>query len=64
VRYPAALALLLAVYAAAGWLGLRLAIVNDSASAVWPPTGVAIAALLLLGSRVWPAVASAPSSST
>ncbi len=33
-----------------------MAIVNPSASAVWPPTGIAIAALLVLGYRAWPAI--------
>src|SRR5215203_751566 len=47
---------LMAVYFAAGKLGLSLASVNDSASAVWPPAGLAVGALLLLGPRVWPAV--------
>src|SRR5439155_1389638 len=37
-------------------LGLSLALVNTSATAVWPPTGIAIAALLLFGSRLWPGV--------
>jgi diguanylate cyclase (GGDEF)-like protein len=37
-------------------LGLRLAFLNASATAVWPPTGIALAAFLLLGVRVWPAV--------
>ena len=44
------------VYFAAGKLGLRLAFVNASASAVWPPTGIALAGLLVLGFRVWPVV--------
>jgi len=44
------------VYFIAGKLGLKLAFLNDSASAVWPPSGIALAALLLLGYRVWPAV--------
>jgi PAS domain S-box-containing protein len=48
---------LTAVYFAAGTLGLSLAIVNDSASAVWPPAGLAVGALLILGTRVWPAIA-------
>src|SRR5258708_1664544 len=48
--------LLIAVYFASGKLGLSLAFVNASASAVWPPTGVALAALLLFGWRLWPAV--------
>ena len=50
------LALLAAAYFLAAALGLRLAIVNPSASLVWPPTGIAIAAMLLLGARVWPAI--------
>ena len=37
-------------------LGLRLAFVNASATAVWPPTGIALAAVLLLGADVWPAI--------
>lgn len=43
-------------YILAGKLSLRLASVHPSASPVWPPTGIAIAALLTLGSRFWPAV--------
>jgi PAS domain S-box-containing protein len=45
-----------AVYILAGKLGLALAVVNESASAVWPPTGIALAACLLFGVRVWPAL--------
>lgn len=44
------------VYLAAARLGLSLAFLNASVSAVWPPTGVAIAAVLLLGYRIWPAI--------
>jgi diguanylate cyclase (GGDEF)-like protein len=55
-RYFGMLIALIAVYCAAGKLGLRLAFVNASASAVWPCTGIAIAALLILGYRVWPAI--------
>src|SRR3989449_4836836 len=47
---------LTAVYFAAGKLGLRLAFVHVSATTVWPPTGIALAAFLLLGVRVWPAI--------
>ncbi len=45
------------VYVLAGKLGLQFASVHASATAVWPPTGIAVAALLLLGTRMWPAVA-------
>jgi len=42
-------ALLASVYVLAGKLGLTLAYVNASATAVWPPAGIALAALLVLG---------------
>jgi PAS domain S-box-containing protein len=51
------LVVLAIVYIAAGKLGLLFASVHASATAVWPPTGIALAALLLLGRRAWPAVA-------
>jgi signal transduction histidine kinase len=44
------------VYFLAGRLGLTFAAVHASASPVWPPTGIAVAALLLLGYRAWPAI--------
>ena len=49
-------AILTAIYVVAGKLGLRLAFVHASATAVWPPTGIAIAAFLIFGLRVWPAI--------
>lgn len=52
----AAPAVLAAVYFATGKLGLKLAFVNASATAVWPCTGIALAAFLILGYRVWPAI--------
>ena len=45
------------VYFAAAKLGLSLAFVAEQVSAVWPPTGIALAAVLLFGSRVWPGIA-------
>jgi signal transduction histidine kinase/CheY-like chemotaxis protein len=47
---------LAAVYFAAGKLGLSFATLHSSASAVWPPTGIAIAAFLVFGRRAWPAI--------
>ena len=44
------------VYILAAKLSLRLASIHPSAAPVWPPTGIAIAALLALGSRFWPAI--------
>src|SRR6476619_2703755 len=43
-------------YFVAGKAGLRLAFLQPSASPVWPPVGIAVAGLLVLGSRAWPAV--------
>lgn len=46
----------LTLYYLSGKLGLSLAFVHSNATAVWPPTGLALAALLVLGRRLWPAV--------
>ncbi|MGE5820298.1 MAG: MASE1 domain-containing protein [Deltaproteobacteria bacterium] len=45
-----------AVYFCTGKLGLFLAYLHPSASAVWPPSGIALAALLLWGYRLWPGI--------
>ena len=49
--------ILAAFYFAAAKLGLSLAVVHPSATAVWPPAGIALASFLLFGNRVWPAIA-------
>lgn len=45
------------VYAPAAWAGLQLSVFPEPVSPVWPATGVAIAALTVLGLRAWPVVA-------
>src|SRR5262249_41361251 len=50
-------ALLAAVYFGAARVGLSMAFVAEQVTAVWPPTGIALAALLLLGYRAWPGIA-------
>jgi len=55
-HYFTALLALAAVYVVAGWLGLQLAFVHRSATVVWPPTGIALAVLLMGGPRLWPGV--------
>jgi integral membrane sensor domain MASE1 len=50
------LAGLTAVYYGTAKLGLSLASMNASISAVWPPTGIALAGLVFWGYRMWPAV--------
>jgi signal transduction histidine kinase/CheY-like chemotaxis protein len=57
LRWFAFLIGLTAVYVVAGRIGLEFfGLLNPSASAVWAPTGVAIAALLLFGLKATPAV--------
>ena len=47
---------LAAVYFLGGSLGLQLASLHPSASLVWPPSGIALSALILGGKRLWPGV--------
>jgi len=56
LRQAALCAGLAAVYFVGGFLGLKLAFEHPSATPVWPPTGLALAAVLLLGYRMWPGI--------
>ena len=56
IRRLGLLAAICAAYVVAGKLGLRLAFVNPSATPVWAPTGIALAALLVVGYEAWPAI--------
>ena len=49
--------ILTVVYFAAARFGLSLAAMHKSVSLVWPPTGIALAAVLLFGYRIWPGIA-------
>ncbi|HNJ83293.1 MAG TPA: EAL domain-containing protein [Piscinibacter sp.] len=49
--------LLCAAYYACGLLGLSTPQIGNNVSLIWPPAGLAFAALLRLGPRLWPAVA-------
>ncbi len=49
-------AILAITYILGGKLGLKLAFINEYATAIWPPTGIALAALVLGGYRLWPGV--------
>jgi diguanylate cyclase (GGDEF)-like protein len=53
-EHLAIVTLLAVVYFGAAKLGLRFAFVHPSATAVWAPTGIALAAFLIFGFRVWP----------
>ena len=43
-------------YVLAGKLGLQMALFHPSATPVWPPTGISLAAFLLFGYWVWPGI--------
>lgn len=47
----------LGVYLLAGEIGLAVPFTSRNVSPVWPPAGVALAAMLIFGYRIWPAVA-------
>src|SRR5438874_1600199 len=48
--------LLATIYFFCGTFGLALASLNKSVSPIWPPTGVALAVLVLRGRELWPGV--------
>src|SRR5215212_3246023 len=55
--YVAKIVGLAGAYYGGAKLGLNLAFETNSVTAVWPPTGIALAALVLWGYRLWPGVA-------
>src|SRR6478736_1498416 len=55
--YLAGVLALAGVYFGAARLGLSLAFLAEQVTVVWPPTGIALAAVLLFGPRVWPGIA-------
>lgn len=44
------------VYFLVAKLSLGFAVINSLTSPVWPPTGIAFAAFVLFGPRIWPAI--------
>jgi two-component system, NarL family, sensor histidine kinase FusK len=55
-RFVGRALLLAAAYVVTAKLGLSLAFATQQVTTVWPPTGIALVALLLLGYRYWPGV--------
>ena len=51
-----AVVVLAGLYYVAAKIGLRLAYLNGAVTALWPPVGIGIAALVLYGPRLWPGV--------
>src|SRR5690242_1332113 len=56
VRYAIRAVSLFFVYVITAKIGLRFDAIAGFATLVWPPTGIAIACLLLCGLDLWPAV--------
>src|SRR5205809_2753346 len=57
LRYPTLLVAVAIGYLGAAKLGLLAAVAERVVSSAWPPSGFALAALLLLGLRAWPGIA-------
>jgi signal transduction histidine kinase len=57
IRYLVTLLLVALAYWVAARLSLNLALVHGQVTPLWPPTGIAVVAILVLGRRVWPAIA-------
>lgn len=56
-RYAFHVAAVAVCYYAGAQVGLLQALVNDQVTPLWPPTGLALLALLLGGMKMWPGVA-------
>ena len=56
VRWCAVFAAVTSLYVLAGKLGLQLAFYHPSAAPLWPPSGIALVAMLIVGYEVAPAV--------
>lgn len=56
-RYLIRLAIVCAAYFGTARMGLALAYDNASVTAIWPPSGIALAATMIWGYRMWPGIA-------
>ncbi|WP_230569113.1 MASE1 domain-containing protein [Saccharothrix luteola] len=56
-RYALHVLVVAACYYVGAEVGLLQALVNDQVTPLWPPTGVAVLALLLGGLKMWPGIA-------
>src|SRR4030095_916893 len=58
-KYGLELSVVFVAYFLAGQVGLAVPFTSENVSPVWPAAGIALAAFLLVGYRVWPAIAAA-----
>lgn len=56
MKYLLLVAVTAVAYIASAQLGFVLAFATKQVTAIWPPTGIALAAFLLAGNRIWPAI--------
>jgi anti-anti-sigma factor len=56
VAYAGRFVLVAATYYLTARLSLRVALVGSVVTPIWPPTGIAVVALLSFGVRMWPAI--------
>jgi serine phosphatase RsbU (regulator of sigma subunit) len=56
-QYLVELVLVFVAYFLGGTVGLAIPFTTGNVSPVWPPSGIALAAMLMVGYRIWPAVA-------
>lgn len=57
LNYYTPAGVLFLIYILTGHLGLSIQPLNTFVTLVWPPSGIALAALVLYGYRLWPAIA-------
>src|SRR5262245_63022223 len=57
VVYIGMVATVAVVYYVGAKVGLTLSLVERNVTPLWPPTGIAVAAFLLMGRWMWPGVA-------
>src|SRR5215218_9873476 len=56
VVYASTLAIVAGAYYLSGRIGLELAYLDGAVAALWPPAGLGLAVLVLVGVRVWPGI--------
>ncbi|MEO7298320.1 MAG: MASE1 domain-containing protein [Verrucomicrobiota bacterium] len=56
LTFPSQLVILIAFYFFGGLVGRETSFVSQHFTLLWPPAGIALAAILLFGNRFWPAL--------
>src|SRR5919199_6630529 len=57
LRYAVRILVVGLIYYIAARLSLRLALIEENVTPLWPPTGIAVVALLVFGRSLWPGIA-------